>query len=209
MLRTMAKPQIHPQPRARGEPDQVEVNPSHQRVRVGRDRRIQSGLFELPQYEIINAFDRPTGGCDLGKRRPRRRHERPVPGVLRSLSDPAPEQADLIVVEAVARIRRRHSQLGIFGRNALDQQAGLGIAGQDGAIFHRCRSLVQPQFGLAGFVIAAVTGKTIGGKNRPYLIREANSIRRAGRRLLGGLSIVARRHRDGAERHCKQTSERQ
>ncbi len=94
---------------------------------------------------------------------------------LRSRFDPPDQRLDLVLAELPLRIGRRHPQVGIGGRDSLDQLALAGMPGVD----DRSGPLgsIEAQIGLASTGIWPMTEQAVLGEDRANVAVEINLIR--------------------------------
>ncbi len=93
--------------------------------------------------------------------------------VLRPFSDPLFKQRDLLGLESLVRLRRRHHLLGIFRPESLDDEAGSGFPRHNGgvavAVVPRLsgkRRAIEPQLALARRGVRTMALETVLRENR-------------------------------------------
>src|SRR5580704_13158105 len=97
----------------------------------------------------------------------------------RALIDPLSEQLDLLRLQRLVELRRRHDRFGIVRRDAGEQFALRGFAGNEGktaAAESSKRAVlgVKPELGLALLVVGSVAGETMFRQDGPNLPVEIN-----------------------------------
>src|SRR5260370_41962321 len=104
-------------------------NASNQNRPPGFGGGSESSAIEPCQNERIDRVSNPRRSAHLWKLGPFRGNERPVLLPLGSLRHPIANQADLPIAQGNAGINRRHARRLVLGRDAPDELALLGIAG--------------------------------------------------------------------------------
>ena len=173
---------------------QVERRATRQRPPVGIGRRRQPLGLQPGEDEAIDRIARPVGighGRRLGADD---RLERPVLVPGSALVDPAPQHVDLLVVQRLVGVGRRHPQPLVGVRDALKDKAGLGVPLDDwmavrpfpeGALLG-----VEPQPHLPGALVRPMALEAVVRQDRPHLPLEVDGRRRSrvltGRRRCAG-----------------------
>ena len=174
--------------RLRRQAGQIQAEAAGQGAAVRFGRRLEARLFQPGEYEIIDWIPHPAAILDLRQGRTFGSDQRPMGLVLRAGGNPAFEQILLLSGKDLVRLGRRHDVIRVAGIDALDQQAGIGFAGDDGRLTVLARGgcifrPIQAQAGFAGRRIGAVTGETVLGNDGPDVAIEFDI---AGRRGCAG-----------------------
>ena len=127
---------------------QIEINAAQQAGGIGLGRGRETFAAETREDEVVDGMAGGRGEfAGGGQRRARGFHVGPMLGVLgpdRALFDPAAQRGDLCRGQALAL--GRHHIVGVGGRDAGEQRAGVGLAGDERG-FSR---FAAPQRGAAG-----------------------------------------------------------
>ena len=135
--------------------EQVEVEPARERAAVGLGRGLEAKRLEARLHEMVHGV---LAGGDGGLHR---RHVSPVRLILSPLSDPALEQILLRTRELLVRVRRRHQVVGVFGEDAFDQLALVGLAGNEGLLRDGVLAHIEAELGLALLLVGAVAEEAV------------------------------------------------
>ena len=176
------------QRRGRRQAGQVQRRPARQRPPVGLRRRVQPRCLQPRVNEVIERIARPAR---VGHRRrlgADDRLERPVLIPRSALRDPAPHNVDLVAGQRLVGVRRRHPQPRVGLRDALEDQAGIRVAANDGPAVRTLRKGallgVQPQPNLPRALVGPVALEAVVRQDRPHVSLEIDG--RRGRILRGG-----------------------
>ena len=144
---------------------QIEINAAQQAGGIGLGRGRETFAAETREDEVVDGIAGGRGEfAGGGQRRARGFHVGPMLGVLgpdRALFDPAAQRGDLCRGQALAL--GRHHIVGVGGRDAGEQRAGVGLAGDERG-FSR---FAAPQRGAAGG-----EGKAALGFSAPWQSRQ-------------------------------------
>ena len=142
------------------EPGQVEGYAPEPGRAVCLRRGLQPRALQAALDEGVDPVTRPRGVAHWGQRRPRGGDEGPVPLVASALFDPADQERSLLFAELCLGLRRRHAVLGELFGDALNEEAGCGIArhdrGASASLSGRPLALIEAQPSLALRLIRSV-----------------------------------------------------
>ncbi len=165
--------------RRRQQARQVEREAADEGGGVGFGRGGKAFLLEAGENETVDRIGGP--GCVLhwGRLNVGERQKGPVAFILGALLDPAAEDGNLLVGEVgLLAGRRRHVLVGVFGRDALDQRALVGFAGNDrrvaAEVGRGAFAIVEPKIGFAVLGIGAVAVEAVARKDRTDVLVEAD-----------------------------------
>ena len=88
-------------------------------------------ILQAAKDKFIDAVANPLFIFDAGKFHFAERPVGPVGAPLRALRNPLADERDGRCIQRFAFVRRRHQFIGILGREATKQFAGLGLAGDN------------------------------------------------------------------------------
>ena len=185
------------------QPRQVERRAARQRPPVGLGRRRQPLGLQPGEDEAIERIARPVGvghGRSIGTDD---RLERPVLVPGSALVDPAPQHVDLLVVQRLVGVGRRHPQPRVGVRDALEDKAGPGVPLDDRVAVRPFRESallgVEPQPHLPRALVRPMALEAVVRQDRPHLPLEVDGRRRSrvlpGRRRYAG-ERPRREHQD-------------
>ncbi len=162
----------------RGEADQVEADATDQGRAIGLGHGAQALGLQPGQHEMIDRVAGPRPVTHFRRWDARRQRVRPVALPLRPLRDPSAEERDLLRVQRLPELRRRHDLVGIAGGDAADQLAVIDPGGDDRraalAIAERVFFPVEPQIGFPRLLVGPVAGVAVLGQDRPDLAVEVD-----------------------------------
>ena len=159
------------------EAGQVVRQAAQQGLAVGLRRRLEALGGVARGEEAVDWAARPFGACvrHLGALG---RDERPVLLPRRAGGDPALEGRDLLQVERLVEVGRRHDVAGILAADPADELARVRVAGDE----HRERLLlhVEAHIRLALGLVGTVARVAVVGEDRPDVAREVDVLCRGG-----------------------------
>ena len=182
----------------RRQAEEVHVHAADEGFLVGFGRGRDAFGLKLGEDEVVDRSARPGFVFHPWHGRLRGSDKCPVRLVFRTLADPLGDGGDLLLGERrLFPVRRRHDLVGIFGGDALEQEALLRLAGHD-AVAGRlaclgkvgARVLLGIEAKWAGLVvrIRAVAGEAVVRKDRADLGAEGDFLKRGSCRGSCGLS---------------------
>ena len=154
-------------------------------MRICLRGRLEACRFELCEDEAIHGIFDPGAVFDLGLCRTLRLDERPMRLPWRALSDPLFHKRDLLRLQLLVRIRRRHEIVFVLRDEALEEVADLRLVFDDGGLLavlggeEACFG-VEPQAGFARAWIGAVAVEAGVCEDGADVLVEANRLRRHG-----------------------------
>ncbi len=153
---------------------------------MGEVFRIEAG-----EGEAVDRIANPGGFARDRQRGGLHRLERPVVFPVRAMGDPLAKQGDLLGLELLAGLDRRHHVVLVGMGDAADQFALGGLAGDDGESaglggLEGVGLEVEAELGLALALVRAVAGEAVLGKDGADVAVEINRAGRGGRRGGGG-----------------------
>jgi len=96
--------------------------------------------------------------------------------ILRPAGDPRAQRFDFGGRERLVRIGRRHPHVGVVRFNAFDEHAVFKIARRDcliaAEVGRRAVERIEPQIGLARFVVGPMASEAFRRQNRPHVAVE-------------------------------------
>ena len=153
----------------RGEPDEVEPQPSAEDRRLGRGRRLEADRRKLGADEGIDRVG--SRRRHLRDGRPLRAHKGPVGGVRGAGIDPPLQQRLVGISEGLLGLRRGHDCGGIGRADPVDDEALGPLPRHD-----RCRPGIAPgkgpvarveaEAGLPRRAVSAMASRTVLGEDR-------------------------------------------
>ena len=158
------------------ETGEIEGEAAGEGAAVGFGSRGETGGFDAGEQELVEGAAGPAGVADGGQRRLGGLLEGPVLLPGGALGDPAGEDLLLLGGDFFVGLRRGHEARGVRVGDALEDEAGGGLAGDDGsALFARGEGAfagIEAEVGHAGGAVRAVTVEAVIGKNRAHLALE-------------------------------------
>ncbi len=161
----------------RRQPGERKRHAADECLAVSLSRRLQPFLLHPRQQERIDRVENcGVRAWDRGHFGPGDRLEGPVLLVFRTLFDPQADSFLLLVRQLLVRVRRRHYEVFVDGRDARPRFAGFRVAWLDRRETPPLRKCplgrVEPELRLARFGVEAVTCETRIGEDRPHIAVE-------------------------------------